>query len=192
MYKSKGKVFVSIFKDKKDYTANLNFAKAVADQHKLEIYIRPDIDKNKIENYLKKVFKGKKLKETLDNIKNNEYELKIGNEVWQGDLAEQKGSNPANTVSSVFSHKFGYTKAGTPKQLQVYDKVFVGIQIKQWYDENTVEGMASVLNKNAKKHKALKTVLIKIGSNIVLLDKNELLDREKIINILKSKSAPNK
>ena len=192
MYKSKGKVFASIFADRKDYQSNLNFAKAVAEQHKLEIYIRPDIDKNKIESYLKRVLKGKKLKETLDNIKNNEYELKIGKEIWQGDLAVPNSNNVVSAIDNVFKNKFGYTKAGTPKQLQVYDKVFVGIQIKQWYDEDTVEGIASVLNKNTNKHKALKTVLIKIGNNIVLLDKNELLDREKIINILKSKSAPNK
>ena len=192
MYKNKGKVFASIFADRRDYPANLNFAKAVADRYELEIFIKPDIDKNKIATYLKRVFKGEKLKKTLDSIKNNEYELKIGNEVWQGDLAVPKSNNIVSAIDNVFKNKFGYTKSGTPKQLQVYNKVFVGIQFKQWYSENTIKGMASVLNNNAKKHNTLKAVILKIENNTILLNKSDMSDRENIIKILKSKSASNK
>ncbi len=191
MYKSKGKVFASIFADRKDYQSNLNFAKAVAEQHKLEIYIKSHIDKTKIENYLKKVLKGKALKEKLNSIKNNEYEIKIGNEVWQGDLAEQKGSNPANTVSSAFSHKFGYTKTGTPKQLQVYDKVFIGIALKD-VSSDTFFHIAEKLNQKAKIHTNLKGVILKINSKVFFLKREKLMDSNEIHKTIKTENALNK
>ena len=183
MYKNKGKVFASIFSDNKDYTANLNFAKAVADQHKLEIYIKSHIDKNKIENYLKKVLKGKALKEKLNSIKNNEYELKIGKEVWQGDLAVQKGGSVVNTIDNAFKHKFGYTKAGTPKQLEVYKNVFLCLELNSFKDENILR-IAKKLKYRTEKHKNLQAILIKADEKIYFIKREALLDIDKMKNAL--------
>ena len=183
MYKNKGKVFASIFADRRDYQANLNFAKAVADRYELEIFIKPDVDKNKIATYLKRVLKGEKLKKTLDSIKNNEYELKIGNEVWQGDLAEQKGGSVANVIDNAFKHKFGYTKTKVPKQLEVYKNVFLCLNLKSLKDENLLR-IAKKLQYRAKKHTNLQAMLIKADGKMYFLNRETLLDIDKMKNAL--------